>query len=70
MGGVAEVAVEQVEVQFALLEEAGDVVRIPVEVVDFFQDLWFEFVVGGNVPSGECPGCWRSGCLRRCWMTQ
>ncbi len=57
--GVEEVAVEYAEVQFALLEEPGDVVRISVEVVDLFQDFWLEFVIGGDVPSSEYPRCWR-----------
>ncbi len=62
--------IEQVEVQFTLLKEAGDVVRIPVEVVDLFQDLWFELVVGSNIPGDELPRCWRSGCLWGCWMVR
>ncbi len=60
--------VEYAEVQFALKEEAGDVIRIPVEVVDLFQDLGFKFVVRGDVSVSEYPWCWRSGCLRRSRM--
>ncbi len=63
-------SVEQFEVEFTLLEEAGDVIRIPVEVVDLFQDLGFELVVRGNVPLSEYPWCGRSGCFWRCWMTR
>ncbi len=58
-GGVLEVSVEQFEVQFALEEESGDVVRIPFEVVNFLQDFRFEVVVRGNIPIGENPGNWR-----------
>ncbi len=60
--------VEYAEV--TLLEEVGDVVRIPMEVINLFQDLWFELVVGGDIPGGEYPWCWRSGCLRRSWMVR
>ncbi len=62
------VSIEYAEVQFALLEETGDVVRIPVEVVDLFQDFWFKLVVGGDMPSGKYPRCWRSRCFWRSWM--
>ncbi len=70
MGGIEVVAIEHTEVQFALLEEAGDVVRIPMEVVDFFQDFRLEFVVGSDIPSGEDPRSGRSECLRRYGMAQ
>ncbi len=62
--------VEYAEVQFALKEEAGDVVRIPVEVIDLFQDFWFELVVRGDVPGGKYPWCWRSRCFWRSWMAR
>ncbi len=61
-------SVEQLEVQFTLLEESGDVGRIPFEVVDFLQDFRLEFVVGSNIPGSENPRSGRSGCLRRRWM--
>ncbi len=70
MWGVEEVSVEQFKVQLALLEESGDVIRIPFEVVDFLQDFRLEFIVGGNISGGENPGSRRSGCLQRCWMMQ
>ncbi len=70
MRGVEEVAVEYAEVQFTLLEESGDVVRIPVEVVDLFQDFRFELIVGGDMSGGEYPWCRRSGCFWRSWMAR
>ncbi len=52
MGRVVEVLVEQAEVQFALLEEAGDVVRISMEVVNFLQDFRLELVIRGSLSGG------------------
>ncbi len=60
--------VEQLEVQFTLLEESGDVGRFPFEVINFLQDFRLEFVIGSDIPSSENPGSGRSGCLWRCWM--
>ncbi len=61
-------SVEQLEVQFTLLEESGDVGGILFEVVDFYQDFRLEFIIGSDIPSGENPRSRRSGCLWRCWM--
>ncbi len=63
-------SVEQFKVQFTLLEESGDVGRIPFEVIDFLQDFRLEFIVGSDIPGCENPGRRRSGCLRRHWMMQ
>ncbi len=61
-------SVQQLEVQFTLLEESGDVIRIPFEVIDLLQDFRLEFIIGSDIPSGENPGSGRSGCLWRHWM--
>ena len=69
MRGIEVVAIEHAKVQFALLEEAGDVIGIPMEVVYFFQDFGLEVIVGSGVPGGENPRSGRSGCLQRRWLT-
>ncbi len=59
-------SIEQLEVQFTLLEESGDVSRLPFEVVNFLQDFRLEFIVGSDISGGENPRSRRSGCLRGC----